>query len=182
MLTTRQFVYYHTTVGQRKDIFGQLWKEYALSDSRYMVSNTFVVSAEALSATMIGPLALLTAYLVASKSTYRYQFQALVSTLHIYSDTLYYATSAFDFYHLGINHCRPELYYFWVYYVGMNAVWIVVPGGMYVWQRRNPHADLISASDSKHRRHKSSLSCIGSYGTFARHSQHRRTTSSRQAD
>lgn len=33
-------------MGPAQDIFGQLWKEYAKSDSRYLVSDPFVVSIE----------------------------------------------------------------------------------------------------------------------------------------
>lgn len=33
-------------MGPAQDIFGQLWKEYAKSDSRYLVSDSFVVSIE----------------------------------------------------------------------------------------------------------------------------------------
>lgn len=40
------FVYNHRRMGSRKDLFGQLWKEYALSDSRYMYSDPFVLCME----------------------------------------------------------------------------------------------------------------------------------------
>jgi cholestenol delta-isomerase len=46
---------------------------------------------------------------------------------HLYGDTLYYATSLYDYYVNGIPHSRPEALYFWVYYFLMNFVWIVVP-------------------------------------------------------
>lgn len=28
----------------------------------------------------------------------------------------------------GFVHSRPELLYFWIYFVIVNAIWIVVPG------------------------------------------------------
>lgn len=40
------FVTHHDRMGPAQDIFGQLWKEYAKSDSRYLVSDSFVVSIE----------------------------------------------------------------------------------------------------------------------------------------
>ena len=142
------WVYNCGLIGENQDILGQLWKEYALSDSRYMTYDSFVLSAETISATAIGPLSLLTAWLVASRSSYRYQCQALVSTLHIYSDVLYYATSMQDHYHKGITHCRPEPYYFYVYYVGMNAIWIVVPLGRSSlrtsYQEANSHSSFVA--------------------------------------
>lgn len=50
---------------------------------------------------------------------------------HLYGDTLYYATSLFDDYVNGVAYCRPEGYYFWLYYFFMNFIWIVVPGCMH---------------------------------------------------
>ena len=46
---------------------------------------------------------------------------------HLYGDTLYYVTSLFDYYVHGISYCRPEVYYFWIYYFFMNFIWIVIP-------------------------------------------------------
>jgi cholestenol delta-isomerase len=35
-------------MGPAQDLFGQLWKEYAKSDSRYLISDPFVVSIESI--------------------------------------------------------------------------------------------------------------------------------------
>lgn len=35
-------------MGPAQDLFGQLWKEYALSDSRYLTSDTLVLCMEAI--------------------------------------------------------------------------------------------------------------------------------------
>ncbi|KAL8966003.1 MAG: hypothetical protein Q9183_003574 [Haloplaca sp. 2 TL-2023] len=86
-----------------QDFFGQLWKEYSWSDSRYLTSDPFVLCMETVTA-------------------------ALVSIGQIYGDILYYATSMFDHYYKGITYCRPEAYYFWGYYGFMNFIWIVIPG------------------------------------------------------
>lgn len=39
-------MYNHHRMASRNDFFGQLWKEYALSDSRYMSSDPFVLCME----------------------------------------------------------------------------------------------------------------------------------------
>lgn len=57
----------------------------------------------------------------------RHPMQVIVCLSHLYGDTLYYATSLFDHYVNGISYCRPEGYYFWLYYFLMNFIWIVVP-------------------------------------------------------
>lgn len=58
----------------------------------------------------------------------RHPLQAMVSLGQLYGDILYYATSLFDHYYLGISYSRPEAYYFWGYYFLMNFFWIVIPG------------------------------------------------------
>jgi cholestenol delta-isomerase len=50
----------------------------------------------------------------------------------MYGDILYYGTSMFDHYVANISYSRPEAFYFWVYFVGMNAPWIIIPGGL-IW-------------------------------------------------
>lgn len=40
------FIVHHDRMGSRQDIIGQLWKEYALSDSRYMTADTLVLCME----------------------------------------------------------------------------------------------------------------------------------------
>lgn len=53
----------------------------------------------------------------------------IVSLGQMYGDVLYYATYLFDLYHLDLNYGRPEAYYFWVYFVMINFIWMVIPGG-----------------------------------------------------
>ena len=77
---------------------------------------------------MLGPFSFLTAWLLTTDSGYRHSFQALVSIGHIYSNLLYFATSLYDDYILGKQYYRPEPFYFWAYFVGMNAIWLVIPG------------------------------------------------------
>lgn len=40
------FIINHAHMASAQDLFGQLWKEYALSDSRYMTSDTVVLCME----------------------------------------------------------------------------------------------------------------------------------------
>ena len=58
----------------------------------------------------------------------RHPLQIVVSVVHIYSDILYFVTSSYAHYSLGIAYSRPEAIYFWVYYVFLNMLWIVIPG------------------------------------------------------
>ena len=122
------FVHNHTRMAERRDLFGQLWKEYALSDSRYMTSDPLVLCMEFWTVLTWGPLSLLTAILITRMSKYRHSMQALVSTGHIYGNLLYLSTSLYDAIAFGKTYHRPEPYYFWIYFFGMNAIWLIIPG------------------------------------------------------
>ncbi|KAI4731655.1 Emopamil-binding protein [Aureobasidium sp. EXF-10728] len=131
---TGYFAYNHTSMGGLQTFFGQLWKEYALSDSRYLTQNVFVFCVEAMTAltgelqkVLWGPLSFVVAVLIATEHPLRHPLQAAVSLGQCYGDLLYYATSMADHYYLGIEYSRPEAYYFWGYYFGANFFWIVIP-------------------------------------------------------
>jgi hypothetical protein len=47
------FVIHHDSMASAQDLFGQLWKEYALSDSRYMTSDTLVLCMESMTVVSI---------------------------------------------------------------------------------------------------------------------------------
>ncbi len=141
-------------MGPSQNLFGQMWKEYAYSDSRYLTSDPFVLCMESITAVSIalffpfehlahaalqsnsvqicwGPLSFLLAWLITTSSPLRHPFQIIVSLGQIYGDVLYYATSVFDLYYNGLAYSRPERVYFYGYFILLNFIWIVVPGGKY---------------------------------------------------
>lgn len=121
------FVYNYKTIGGKQDLFAQMWKEYALSDSRYLSQDPFVLCVEAVTVVVVGPLAFVTAGLIVADHPLRHAFQTIVSFAHLYGDTLYYMTSLFGHLLLGQSYSRPEPQYFWGYFVGLNGIWIVIP-------------------------------------------------------
>lgn len=125
------FVLNHQRLASSNNILAQLWKEYALSDSRYISGDPYVLCLETITVVVWGPLSLTVAYLITTQHPLRYPLQAIVSVGHLYSDTLYYTTSFVDLYYKDLSYCRPEGYYFWVYFFIMNAFWIVIPGSKY---------------------------------------------------
>ncbi|GME33244.1 ebp domain-containing protein [Neofusicoccum parvum] len=121
------YVYNFRTLGGSRHLFGQLWKEYSLSDSRYLTKDPFVLCMESITAVCWGPLSFIVAHMITTEHPLRYPLQAIVSLGQLYGDVLYYATAMFDHYVSNLNYTRPESYYFWVYFVFMNAFWIVIP-------------------------------------------------------
>lgn len=49
-------MYNHTRMAPAQDFFGQLWKEYSLSDSRYLTSDPFVLCMETITAVRLDNL------------------------------------------------------------------------------------------------------------------------------
>ncbi|KAI1117102.1 emopamil binding protein [Nemania sp. NC0429] len=111
------------TIASDTAIPAQLWKEYSLSDSRYLTADAFVVCMEAVTAAFWGPLSLACAWCVLADHPLRHPLQTVVSLGQLYGDVLYYATCTFS----GVEYSRPEPAYFWGYYVLLNAFWIVIP-------------------------------------------------------
>lgn len=121
------FVFNHKTFASRQDLFAQLWKEYALSDSRYISGDPTVLCAEAITVAVWGPLSFLTAIAIIRGSPYRHPLQIIVSLGHLYGDALYLSTSVVDLLIRDVSYSRPEPYYFWFYFMFLNLIWVFVP-------------------------------------------------------
>lgn len=118
----------YATLGSKQTLIGQMWKEYAFSDSRYLTNNSFVLCMETVTAVFWGPGCMITAALIMLRHPMRYPVQCVVSVGQFYGDCLYYATSFFDHHIMGVTYYRPEPFYFWFYFIIMNFFWIVIPG------------------------------------------------------
>ncbi|OTB16720.1 hypothetical protein K445DRAFT_317003 [Daldinia sp. EC12] len=121
------FALHARDLASRSTVLAQLWKEYSLSDSRYLTADTFVVCMETVTAVCWGPLSFAIAWCIASDHPLRHPLQSIVSLGQLYGDVLYYGTCAVDFIAFGREYSRPELAYYWGYYVFLNAFWIVIP-------------------------------------------------------
>ncbi|RWA09162.1 hypothetical protein EKO27_g5955 [Xylaria grammica] len=126
------FVLNHATVASSQSLLAQLWKEYALSDSRYLTSDFFMLSVESITVFVWAPLCLANAIETARNGPSRHALRIVACVAHLYGVALYYATSQCEFYFTGESHSRPEFLYFWVYYVGFNLPWAIVPAFLLV--------------------------------------------------
>ncbi|KAK7970256.1 ebp domain-containing protein [Apiospora saccharicola] len=121
------FVFNHATVASSQNLFAQLWKEYALSDSRYLTSDPFMLSVENITVFVWGPLSFACAASIVMNSHLRHPLQIIMCMAHLYGVAMYYSTSLVETHFTCLAHSRPEFLYFWVYYVGFNLPWAVVP-------------------------------------------------------
>ena len=62
--------------------------------------------------------------------------QVIVCTAHVYGVALYYLTNWNESRVHGVAYSRPETVYFWIYYVGFNLPWAIVPLGELDCQRQ----------------------------------------------
>ncbi|PLB44501.1 3-beta-hydroxysteroid-Delta(8),Delta(7)-isomerase [Aspergillus steynii IBT 23096] len=115
------------TLAGSQHLLAQLWKEYSLSDSRYLTSHAFNMVMENVTAWLWGPLSFLLAIFIVTENPFRHPLQIIISTGQLYGNILYYGTCAFDFLVHGVEYSRPEEYYFYGYFVFLNAFWIVIP-------------------------------------------------------
>ncbi|KAF4974458.1 hypothetical protein FZEAL_8629 [Fusarium zealandicum] len=121
------FSYNSMDMASQMDIFGQLWKEYSLSDSRYLTQDSFIVCMETVTAVFWGPMSFVCAWCIVREHPLRHPLQIIISLGQIYGDVLYLGTCTYSSVVFDIVHCRPERFYFWVYYFFCNFIWIVIP-------------------------------------------------------
>lgn len=88
-----------------------------------------MVSIEALTVVIQGPLCLLVFAGGVFGKWWRHPLRIVVCAVHFWSCMLYFVTEA----RRGHMDCRPEGVYWWGYLVGMNMPWIVVPVVM-IWR------------------------------------------------
>ncbi|KAI9817720.1 MAG: hypothetical protein M1826_001476 [Phylliscum demangeonii] len=122
------FALNHTRIASADHLLGQMWKEYAHADSRYLTSDSAVLCIEAITAACWGPLSFLATWLIATDHPLRHALQAMVSLGQLYGDVIYFATCFFDRYHRGVSYSRPEAFYYVGYFLFLNGLWIVIPG------------------------------------------------------
>ncbi|KAM6484452.1 Emopamil-binding protein [Trichoderma sp. SZMC 28011] len=121
------YIFHRTSISSKNTLFAQLWKEYTLSDSRYLTSDIFTVCVETITVFAWGPLSLIAVLCICTNHPSRHLFQIVVCVAHLYGVALYYATNWAEQRFHGVSYSRPEFLYFWIYYVGFNAPWAIVP-------------------------------------------------------
>lgn len=118
------FSVFYETIPSKTDFLGQIWKEYGKGDSRYVIGDNCTVCVESVTAWLEGPACFLIILTYLKRSPSRYILQLLVSTGQLYGTIIFFMTEFRD----GLAHCKyGDPLYFWFYFIGMNAPWVVVP-------------------------------------------------------
>ncbi|KAJ2664029.1 hypothetical protein IWW48_001041 [Coemansia sp. RSA 1200] len=122
------YIVHSATLAQEQSLVADMWKEYALSDSRYVAATPMVRALESVTVLVTGPLCWTVAYAIWSGKTHHYPVRHLAqlsaSLLHLYSVIIYYGTELMG---STVSNCRPERIYYYGYFVAMNLPWLLVP-------------------------------------------------------
>ncbi|KAJ2308200.1 hypothetical protein IWW55_000581 [Coemansia sp. RSA 2706] len=113
----------HKNLAGMQTVLADLWREYAHSDSRYLTSDPFTVIMEGITAVFDGSFAVVAAYGVLTDSPIRHPAQLVTSLMQLYGNVLYMGINCME----GFRYTNPHPYYFYGYFVLMNAFWIVIP-------------------------------------------------------
>ncbi|KAH9621952.1 hypothetical protein KSS87_015591 [Heliosperma pusillum] len=107
-------------------------KEYSKGDSRYAARDAATVALEGITAVLEGPASLLAAYAIATHKPYNYVLQLAVCLGQLYGCVMYYTTAI-----LEGDKFASSPYYYYAYYIGANASWIVIPALISIrsWKR-----------------------------------------------
>ncbi|CAL5349592.1 unnamed protein product [Camellia sinensis] len=100
----------------------EVWKEYSKGDSRYAARDSGVVAVEGITAVLEGPACLLAVYAIATRKSYSYILQVVISLGQLYGTAVYYITS-----YLEGDNFAASLYYYYAYFIIANASWVVIP-------------------------------------------------------
>ncbi|KAL1899616.1 hypothetical protein Cpir12675_001385 [Ceratocystis pirilliformis] len=130
----------------------QAWKEYSLSDSRYLTSDPFMIVMESITAFLWGPICFTLVVFIIIDHPLRLPLQIIVCVGQIYGNVLYYGIVFLMDILYDVQTCRPETYYFYGYFIFLNAFWIFIPG-YYLKQAVAETRDTIHMVQAAMRRH-----------------------------
>ncbi|KAL5612041.1 hypothetical protein BROUX41_000397 [Berkeleyomyces rouxiae] len=116
------------TLAGSDSILAQAWKEYSLSDSRYLTNDPFMIVMESITAYLWGPICFTLVVFTITDHPLRLPLQIVVCVGQIYGDVLYYGTAFLLSILYGTQSSRPEAYYFYGYFIFLNSFWIAIPG------------------------------------------------------
>jgi len=114
---------WYASVRSRQDFLGQLWKELAMMDSRFLTSNTLVWLRCVWLGWIVAPLCVLAFVCFMRDWPQRYYLQLLAASFELLHSVTYVAAECADGFRF---HAAPyDLIYFWLYFVFFKGVSIL---------------------------------------------------------
>ncbi|XP_022337874.2 emopamil-binding protein-like [Crassostrea virginica] len=120
------FVYWSlvSTVEKSTHVTSQVWKEYALADRRWGISDPTIVSLEILTVFITGPLAVWLIFAMLKNKTYRHFIQIVLCVCELYGGWMTFCPEWLT----GSKNLETgNFLYLWVYLVFFNGIWVIIP-------------------------------------------------------
>jgi len=111
------------------DFLRSLWKNYSCGDTRYAISDNFIINVEGVTACVAGPLCFVLIFAIAYKRPWRHALQLVLCTMQLYGLGLYFLIEHYDNYtHVNTKSIKCYYFYYWFF----NLLWLFVPGVMWL--------------------------------------------------
>nr|XP_022337874.1 emopamil-binding protein-like [Crassostrea virginica] len=120
------FVYWSlvSTVEKSTHVTSQVWKEYALADRRWGISDPTIVSLEILTVFITGPMAVWLIFAMLKNKTYRHFIQIVLCVCELYGGWMTFCPEWLT----GSKNLETgNFLYLWVYLVFFNGIWVIIP-------------------------------------------------------
>ncbi|KAL9650828.1 hypothetical protein ABK040_001878 [Willaertia magna] len=101
-----------------------VWFEYGTnSDSKWLILDGCVTAVELLTCTFDSLCCLIILYAMLFDKSYRHFWQIVLCVCELYGDWMTFVPALLE----GGENLNTDPYYLWVYTIGSNGVWVVVP-------------------------------------------------------
>jgi len=121
------------TVASSNHFMAPLWQEYGKADTRWLYSDSCVVSLEILTVVFDGTLCFVILYAMIRNKPYRHFWQIVLCVCELYGGWMTFAPEWITG-SKALNTSNPL--YLWVYLVIANGVWVIIPL-LLIWQSYN---------------------------------------------
>ncbi|XP_062612439.1 emopamil-binding protein-like [Saccostrea cucullata] len=113
-----------STIEKSTHVTAQVWKEYALADKRWGVSDPTIVSLEILTVFITGPLAVFLIFAILKNKVYRHFIQIVLCVCELYGGWMTFCPEWLT----GSQNLKTDNFlYMWVYLVFFNGIWVLIP-------------------------------------------------------
>ncbi|KAI9293597.1 hypothetical protein K502DRAFT_293501, partial [Neoconidiobolus thromboides FSU 785] len=117
------YIFNYGKIHENNGFMAQLWKEYSLADSRYLIKDGMTFSLELITVIIIAPLCFINSMFIYCNSIKQYPLTIIIESFHLFSVSVYFISAYLE----NMIYTRPETLYYYVYFWLMNAPWIMIP-------------------------------------------------------
>lgn len=112
------------TVKDSSSFFALMWKEYGKADTRWLVSDSTIVSLEIATVFICSPLCIALIYAICKQTYYRHFLQITLCVMELYGGWMTFVPDILDG---SPNLETGNVIFLYVYLIFYNGIWVIVP-------------------------------------------------------